>query len=134
VNNNCTICAAPPVVKTAVNAAPSKKEKMRDIAARGGFSKSAVHRHSQRYVWRDVLAACKTSTRFDPHNQRIFVQWPDDPICIADTRSKFVPDQIPRENDAILRVNMKSHSLSIPTCLSNLRSQIATTSCFAVQL
>ena len=101
---DCSICSAPVEVVRAINSALAKREKMRDIAARSGFSKSAIHRHSQRCVPREIISAHK-SARFDARTGRVFVSWPDDPSCPADTRGKLLPGhRIPGEHDVMLHV------------------------------
>jgi hypothetical protein len=60
---DCSICAAPPEVVRAINAALSKKEKLRDLAARSGFSKSALVRHSNKCIVRDSIAYCSGASQ-----------------------------------------------------------------------
>jgi hypothetical protein len=102
--NDCSICSAPINVLRAVNDALAKREKLRSIAARSGFSKSSIHRHSQRCVPRQVLASHQAS-RFNSQLGRIFVQWPDHESCPPDLRAKLLPShRLPGEHDILLRV------------------------------
>ena len=56
---HCSVCSSPASVRAAVDSALAKHEKLRDIAHKSGFSKSAVHRHSQKCVARNVLSSHK---------------------------------------------------------------------------
>ena len=106
----CSVCSAPAQVTASVNLELSKRTKLRDIAKLSGISKSAIHRHSQKCLPREVLAAYKTA-RFNPNVGRVFVQWPEDPSCPSDVRGKLLNaravvaslDEI-TENDVVLNV------------------------------
>jgi hypothetical protein len=72
----CSICSSPPAVSAAVNRQLEQKIRMRDIAAAAGFSKSAVHRHSQKCVPRQVMAQHKAG-KFDPQTMLSWYLWPN---------------------------------------------------------
>ncbi len=71
----CSICERPGAAEI-VNRLLGKGTFLKVIAQQTGFSKSSVHRHSQKCVIRQQAAQLKT-TRFDPQRQRIIVKWPD---------------------------------------------------------
>jgi hypothetical protein len=74
-NGNCSICAAPVEVIGAINDALRKKEKLRDIEARAGFSRSALSRHSRNCIPKLILAEHKARAA-KPRSGRHVVQWP----------------------------------------------------------
>jgi hypothetical protein len=88
---DCSICSAPVQVLNAVNDALAKHEKLRDIAARSGFSKSAIGRHKLKCCPREILTSYK-SARFDHQHGRIFVQMPNDAHLPSETRGKIIPE------------------------------------------
>jgi hypothetical protein len=101
---DCSICSAPVQVLKAINEGLAKRTKMRDLAKQSGFSKSAIGRHSKNCLARQILSSYQT-TRFNPALGRIFVRWPDDPICPEDVRGRFLPaHRIPGEHDVVIYV------------------------------
>jgi len=100
---SCSVCSAPANVTAAVNTALSKKEKLRDIAAMAGLSKSAIHRHSK-HVYRDTLSA--HAARFDYRTNKLLVIWPGESI----------PSNLD-EHTVILKVEYESLPLYNPSAL-----------------
>ena len=88
----CSICAAPPEVLKAVNEALGKKEKLRNVAKRSGFSKSTLGRHRLNCLPREIIASNR-SKRFNSASGQVFVSWPDDPSCPPDVRGKLLNDR-----------------------------------------
>jgi hypothetical protein len=98
----CSICSAPADVRAAVNEALARREKFLDLAARTGFSKSALHRHSQRCVPREILSRYKNQ-RTPPAPERELVRWPDGRIFVWRTQQPVAPDEV-RPNDIVFSV------------------------------
>jgi hypothetical protein len=71
---SCSVCAAPPDVRAAVNDALAHREKLRDLEKRSGFSRSTLSRHGRRCIVRDTLAAHREKLG---GGDRFFVVWPN---------------------------------------------------------
>lgn len=69
---SCSICSAAPEVLKAINESLAAHEKLRDLAARSKFSRSALSRHSRRCVRRAVIQE-HASKIFVPGRDRIRV-------------------------------------------------------------
>lgn len=52
----CSICSAPSVVQAAIDEALSKKENLRDLARRSGFSRAGLSRHNRKCLRAAALA------------------------------------------------------------------------------
>jgi hypothetical protein len=94
----CSICAAPVEIRDAVAHALKRKEKLRDIAARCQFSKSALHRHAQNCLRRVILQEAKTARN---NSSRVIVLW---------SRLDGTKDEIPRDvrdNDTLVCVTFE---------------------------
>jgi hypothetical protein len=75
----CSICSAPPEVLQAVNAALRAGESGRKMAARNGFSKSAIYGHREKCLDRTVLRRHQQTKRFTSKTV-VSVQWPGDDV------------------------------------------------------
>jgi hypothetical protein len=93
----CTICAAPPDVLNAINAALKDGTKLRDLEKRTPFSRATLSRHHRACIPRRTLDNFR---RFNPATDRAYVVWPGEPI----------PDGL-RPNDIILRVQYEKIDL-----------------------
>jgi hypothetical protein len=82
---DCKICASAPDVLVAINNAIRSREKFRDLAARTGFDKSTLHRHSQKCIPREILNTHKNVGYYNSRMHRLFIQWPDShAVLVAD--------------------------------------------------
>jgi hypothetical protein len=71
----CKICEAAGAAEI-VNKLLDKKTFLRDIARETGFSKSAVHRHSQKCFIKTKAGSLK-SAYFDPDRDRVLILYPN---------------------------------------------------------
>lgn len=106
----CSICTAPAEVQDAVNAALSKNTKLRDLAAQSRFSKSALHRHSQRCLARQVLTQHRTA-KFNERRDLIFVEFPGQPPILQTPERPLGFEGVmritPAPNDLIIKVTFE---------------------------
>jgi hypothetical protein len=81
----CKICEAPNDARSVVDKLLSQGVFLRDVAAQTGFSKSAIHRHSQKCYVRAAAGALKGGY-FDPDRQRV----------VEVVKGKYYLDQDPK--------------------------------------
>ncbi len=105
----CSICSAPGDAAETVNAMLQKRIPLKQIALETGFSKSAVHRHSQKCFVRHKATALKEK-RFDAERNRVLTALPDgryfvqgDPLNPALNRATITESEL-RADDWIVRV------------------------------
>lgn len=125
---SCSICAAPAEVLTAINYALARHEKLRDIEKRSGFSKSSLHRHSNKCIPRNAIVSYKT-VKLNSVGRRYVVQWPDGSLTtstVFDSRGHAVEqradqplqrltfDQINPETDIVLVVEYEKAIVKNP--------------------
>jgi hypothetical protein len=76
-SKSCSICSAPPDVLTAVNEALAKREKLRPLATRSGFSRAALSRHNRK---------CRGRRTIEAHREKLntgdafFTLWPGETL------------------------------------------------------
>lgn len=104
----CSICNAPPEVFAAVNAALRKKEKLRDIEARAGFSRSALSRHGRNCLPRFVLATRKARAELNLKHCREVVSWPNGTFTLD---GEPIPEQQVRPDDTLFVVTYQKTPL-----------------------
>lgn len=75
----CSVCSAPGNVLQAVNDALARKEKLRDLEKRSGFSRSALSRHGRRCIAVQTLTTYRDN-KFHPETDRAIVRWPNQTI------------------------------------------------------
>jgi hypothetical protein len=73
----------------AINSALAKRDKLRDIASRSGFSKSAIGRHSQKCMPQKILNDYRDA---QTTNGRSVVCWPDVECAPPALRAKLMAD------------------------------------------
>jgi hypothetical protein len=103
----CSICRSSAAVRDAVNHALEKRVKMRDIAKQSGFSKSAIHRHSQNCRSRQVLLDHR-ARRAHVRDRKIVIVWPN----------KAIPKNLD-ENSIVIRVVYEQQPVGNPGALIN---------------
>jgi hypothetical protein len=106
---DCSVCSAPAEVFAAVNNALRKKEKLRDIEARAGFSRSALHRHSKNCLPKLILAEHKALT-FNPKNGREVVSWPNGTFTV---HGKPIREENLLPDDLLIRVTYESTPIGL---------------------
>jgi hypothetical protein len=72
-NKACSICSAPEPLRAEVDRALREKEKLRDLQARVGFSRSALSRHSRKHLAIEAY----NRRRFDAATDRLIIRWPE---------------------------------------------------------
>jgi hypothetical protein len=124
-HKECSICEKPGAAGI-VNTLLEKNTFLKVIAQQTGFSKSSIHRHSQKCVIRAQAQKLKSS-RFNSATDRLLVKWADDPSAPPDVRGKMLdgrwneisPDQKVRETDVVLLVQYeKTKEFGNPRALS----------------
>src|SRR6266404_348542 len=71
----CSICTSP--IRPELEAALDKREPLRSIAARSGYSRASLSRHNRRCRGRQAIAEYKTHGTYDPFSHRIWLKWGD---------------------------------------------------------
>ena len=105
-SQTCSICSAPAEVQSAVNMALRKRERLRDIQARAGFSRSALSRHSIKCLGKQILDEHKTAF-FNHKTDSAWIEWPDSPpglSIVAENLAGQARPTVPRTNDVVLRI------------------------------
>jgi hypothetical protein len=77
----CSICNSGVVQE--INAALAKREKLRPLAAKSGFSRAALSRHGRNCIQREAIAK-HHSLLFNPNTDRIIMAWPQPPDPAAE--------------------------------------------------
>jgi hypothetical protein len=106
----CSICKNGPDVVGPVNQAIAAKEKFRDLAARTGFSSSALWRHSKKCIPRAALAERKNKS--SPIGGRTVVSWPAQPhtrahLSVMHSQEIISPADV-RPDDVVFLVSYSS--------------------------
>jgi len=117
----CSICNAPADVRTAIDEALLKKEKLRDLAARTAFSRASLSRHSIKHLQRNLLASHKWHSRYDPQRHRLWMVGPGDSPMIRDVQparfwnhsARLKPEDV---QDVILRVRGLAQRWNLHSC------------------
>jgi hypothetical protein len=89
----CSICSSH--VCAEINQALLKKEPLRELAKRSGFSRAALSRHGRNCIARDTIAFHRAK-KFNPLTQLAWAQWPDGSFSLQGVPHDFQGEMIVR--------------------------------------
>jgi hypothetical protein len=114
-NKSCSICSS--LVIQEINAALLRKERLRDLEKRSGFSRAALSRHSRNCIARDSIAEHKSKKAFNYRTQLIWTEWPDGSLNVQAIPHDFqgTVGNAPGPDDLIIKVSFESPEIKNAT-------------------